>query len=399
MTFKKSAIAAAVALTAMTLASCGSSSSSSSTPSDGKKTFAAAETVNNLGNNIILKGYKDLDAAGTDLKAKLDALEDGGATAAEMTAAQESWKAARVVWESGEGHIFGPIDSLNTDPNLDSWPLNTATLQGFLNDITNITADKIRNFNTDVQGFHTIEYLLFGDGVADNEKTAAELTNAELTYLKGLGEVFKERTEELVNAWTTQYDPEDDNSGPYINELTSPGSASVYKSYAAVMEELINGMIGIADEVGNAKVADPLGASLATADTTLVESQYSWNSLTDFHNNIQSIRKLYTGVETSDGSSGGANGVYDFVKVHDAAVADRILAEINDAMNKIALIDGDGDTNTTNISSAGQMPFRNAIKDADGRTRIDAAVKALNKLQKSFEEDVLTLIAKTNFSS
>ena len=47
----------------------------------------------------------------------------------------------------------------------------------------------------------------------------------------------------------------------------------------------------------NGKMTDPLGASLAAADTSLVESQYAWNSLTDFHNNIQSALNIYTGIK------------------------------------------------------------------------------------------------------
>ena len=50
------------------------------------------------------------------------------------------------------------------------------------------------------------------------------------------------------------------------------------------VEELMGGVIGIADEVGNGKMGDPMGADLAHADTTLVESQFSWNSTMDFYN-------------------------------------------------------------------------------------------------------------------
>lgn len=403
----KKTIMATLVASALALYGCSGSDNNNNNnnqtptnPSSGSSevTFDATPVIEQTGRNIILKGYKDLDAAGADLKAKLDALA-GEATEEEMQAAQDSWKAARVVWESGEGHIFGPIESLRTDPFLDSWPLSTNDLQTFLDDIDNITPDKVRNFGTDVQGFHAIEYLLFGDGVNDNDKAASELTNAEALYLTSLGAVFKERTEELLNAWEKQYDPEDDSTGPYINEFVSPGAGKRYVSQGAVMEELINGMIGIIDEVGNGKIADPLGDSAAAADTSKVESQYSWNSLTDFHNNIQSVRKLYTGIETSDGNDAGTQGVHAFVAKHDANLAKDVLDQINDAMNKIALVDGDSDPSTTDITTAGQVPFRNAISDANGRTRIQAAVDALSALQTALEEKILPLIAKTKFGS
>lgn len=392
-----------VAVTAL-LSACGGGGGNGSNTQNGSVNFAAAAMIDNEGNNVILAGYQGLNAAVTDLKAKLDALADNGATEQEMDAAQASWKAARVWWESGEGHIFGPIDSLGTDPALDSWPLSTADLQNILASVNNIDANDVRLFGNDVQGFHTIEFLLFGDGVNDNDKTAADLTTNEIAYLTALGEVFLEHTQELVDGWTVQYDPDDNTTGPYIDEFITPGPGKVYASRAAVMEELINGMIGIVDEVGNGKISGPLGASAAAADTSLVESQYSWNSLTDFHNNIQSVRRLYTGLANADGNSAGSNGLFDFVNAHDPALATRVLDEINDAMDKIALIDGDSDATTTEITTngqvgSGQVAFRNAISDdaQDGRTRIQAAIDALATLQTTLESEVLVLLDDTDF--
>ena len=54
-------------------------------------------------------------------------------------------------------------------------------------------------------------------------------------------------------------------------------------SQLGVVEELINGMIGIVDEVGNGKIAEPFGSSIDNIDTTKVESQYSWNSSSRFY--------------------------------------------------------------------------------------------------------------------
>lgn len=325
------------------------------------------------------------------------ALADGGATEVEMTAAQAAWINTRVPWESGEGHIFGPIDALNTDPHLDSWPLATSDLATFVS--SGSTVANILSAGDDVQGFHAIEYLLFGDGIADNEKTAAELTTAEAEYVKNLGEVFKQRTAELVNAWTTEYSLNGVDNGPFIDHLQNPGSDKIYTGDVGVVEELVNGMIGIVDEVGNGKIADPFNESDEATAKTLVESQYSWNSLTDFHNNIQSVRAIYTGLAAADGTSVGSNGIYDFVLAHDSTLATRVLDEINAAMDAIALIDGDGDTTTTNIASAAQTPFRDAISDTDGRALIQTAVDALSTLQISLEEDVLTLISQTDFAS
>jgi putative iron-regulated protein len=169
-----------------------------------------------------------------------------------------------------------------------------------------------------------------------------------------------------------------------------------------VVEQLLEAMIGILDEVANGKMTDPLGASLAAADTSLVESQYAWNSLTDFHNNIQSALNIYTGIKgfNPNSSTPSVNnyGLYTFVAFSDKALADQIHTEIKDAYNAIALIDGDNDVTTTEITSNAQMPFRQAIKDVNGRTRVQSAIDKLNKARSTLETKVKPLIAKTAFS-
>ena len=141
-------------------------------------------------------------------------------------------------------------------------------------------------------------------------------------------------------------------------------------------------MIGIVDEVGNGKIADPFGESLTTADTSKVESQYSWNSLTDFSNNIIGVRNVYQGEFT-----GGADkqGLIDFVTAADATLATRVASEIDDAILKIQAISG-----------STSMPFRQAILDADGRARTQVAVDALTKLQTTLQSDVLPLLSDWN---
>ena len=49
--------------------------------------------------------------------------------------------------------------------------------------------------------------------------------------------------------------------------------------------------MGIANEVGTAKIANPF----SNADIAYVESPYSYNSITDFRDNIRSIRNIWLG--------------------------------------------------------------------------------------------------------
>lgn len=366
------------------LSACGSSSSSSNTettPAPVEPTsfdFDATAMIENLSDSVIVAGYNELSDKSVNLYDATVALVNDP-TALNLTTAQQAWIQARKPWEQGESHIFGPVDQLSIDPHLDSWPLATSDLNRVLSDVANIDATFIAQMNDNVQGYHTMEYLLFGDGVADNEKSIDELTAQERDYLMATAEIFKGYTQELAQAWTQGIADDDGNLGtPYETTLKSANN-DVYGSQLAVIEELVNGMIGIVDEVGNGKIADPFGGSLALADTSLVESQYSWNSLIDFSNNIQGVLNVYQGEFVGNAD---AQGIYDFVAAGDQALADRVLAEINQSITDIDAIAGDNN-----------MPFRSAISDETARVRIQTAIDSLAILQASLETDVVALVA------
>ena len=130
---------------------------------------------------------------------------------------------------------------------------------------------------------------------------------------------------------------------------------------------MIEGITIIADEVGNGKIGDPY----ATKDVLSVESQFSWNSLNDFTNNIRSIQNVYNGGYGADGT-----GLDEFVKSKNTELHNRIVTEINGAIAAINSI---------------PEPFRNNL-NADAP--IQAAVEACNKIFNTFESDVKALVAQ-----
>lgn len=386
MRFKHTAITLALITTLSACGGSGSDDSSTETPVEPTTgfSFAATEMITNLTDDVIVAGYANLAAEGDALLLATQALLSASATQADLVAAQNAWKSAREPWEQGESHIFGPVDSLSIDPHLDSWPLNTTDLQTQLDNNSGFDAETIKAWNDDVQGFHTMEYLLFGNGVDSNTKLIADLTTSEREYLIALAEVFRDYATLLDDAWQVNYNAENETAIPYADLLKSPGDATntIYSSQLAVIEELINGMIGIVDEVGNGKIADPFGDSISTADTSKVESQYSWNSLTDFANNIIGVRNVYQGEFTGASDN---TGLVDFVAAADATLAARITSEIDDSILKIQAISGSTD-----------MPFRQAILDEDGRVLVQSAIDALTTLQTSLESDVLPLLSDWN---
>lgn len=373
-----------------TLAACGGSGSDDGASPSAKPSasgnaiaefeFSATEMIINLTDDVIISGYATLAQKGKEMLLATQTLVTNK-TQGNLIAAQAVWKAARQPWEQGEAHIFGPVDSQNIDPHLDDWPLDTSSLTAVLANNSGFDAKMIKGFNDDLQGFHTIEYLLFGDGVLDNEKSETELTIKESEYLAALAEVFRDYTKILDDAWQVSYDGQI-TSKPYGYFLKNPSSENkiFYHSQFGVIEELINGMIGIVNEVRITKIANASLASIALADTSKVESQYSWNSLTDFSDNIIGIRNLYQG--EFEGAA-DKQGIIDFVKASDERIALRVGGEIDDAIVKINAIAG-----------ANNMPFRQAILDVAGRVRVQTAIDALSTLETSLTNDVLVRLNK-----
>lgn len=394
---KRNLIACAVSAAAMLATGCSSSNNGES-----RVFFDATGVTATAANSIITQTYKNLNTAAANLLVAVQALADGDATEAELNTAQEAWRAARVPWESSEGFLFGPVASLGVDPAIDSWPLNTPDLKEFLANNPNASKADIENAGDDLRGFHALEWLLFGlddDGAINSDMAVADLKNqtGAINYLVALASAFTDQTQQLEDSWTTDFN----GNGAYADDVANPGAGQLFASQAGVLEELINGMIGIVDEVSSAKIADPLGVSIADADTSQVESQYSWNSLTDFYNDMQSVLNLYSGTlgfsPSTNAISTADNGIYAFVSAHNTELADRVLQEIITSQEKIALIKGDGDASTPVISGAA-LPFREQIKTESGRALINDAIDALLVTLTSLEGEVLPLVTATDFA-
>ena len=304
---------------------------------------------------VVVATYHELEEKAGDLKTSVDAYIQSFSQA-NLDVTCEAWREARIPWEMSEAFLFGPVAFLSLDPSLDSWPLDQAQLQEVLDSQFELTPEFIRDgLGYSLRGFHTIEYLLFRDG---NPRNTADLTQREKEYLSSVTQVLLEDTETLHNEWHDGFRDEFVNAG---------SSGSRYASQDQAVQEIIEGIIVIADEVGNGKIGDPY----LTKDVQSVESQFSWNSLTDFKNNIISIENAYLGKNPSgiDGI-----GLDDLVREQNQALDTRVKQEITAAYNAIDAI---------------PEPFRNNLY-ADAQ--ITAAIDACNTLMNTFLQDVKPLI-------
>ena len=239
------------------------------------------QVVQNYARNVIFNTYIDLVEQTKLLRASILELQHE-TTTKNLHQAQNAWRNARRPWEQSEAFLFGPVDTQGLDPSLDSWPINATDIQNVVDSDALLTTEIVSAFDPTLKGFHVIEYLLFG---SNNNKAASELTTRELAYLIAAASALSNDAQTLVDAWNP-------NAGNFLSELSKAGAGSTtYPSLASAVQEMVEGMIGIVDEVANGKLIKPLDER----DSNLVESQFSANSRTDFINNIRGLKNVYTG--------------------------------------------------------------------------------------------------------
>jgi predicted lipoprotein len=338
-------------------------------PKTGEETDEHAERLEilrNYTNNTVIKTYGLLADKSMELFEACVTLK-ASPTDANVAIATQRWIEARKYWELTEAFLFGPAEYYNLDPRIDSWPLDKNQLNQQLNkDMNGVDAAFVReNYGVNLIGFHAIEYVIFDNGQA---KSTANITANELIYLVAVAGVLQEDCIRLEAAWNENIsarklqileDAELDITSNFGKEMINAGSAgSRFKTSKQAIEEIVSGCETIADEVGNEKIADPY----ETGEMLRVESWYSWNSLSDFTDNIRSIENSYLG--GMEGSRTGRS-LSDFVKSKNADLDTKIRAAIKDAITKIQAI---------------PAPFRNQLNNPASAPAIEEAMDACNHL-------------------
>jgi putative iron-regulated protein len=340
-----------LALLCSALAACSESGGSDPTPD-----YDPTALLADVPTKVILATHVDFEARVDALGDAVAAL-DAGPTDGTLDAARDAWRAARRPWEQSEGFLFGPVTQ-GIDPSLDSWPVNQADLDAVLAGSATLTVTYVNGLEGTLKGFHTIEYLLFG---TDGEKTAGDLTAREREYLVAVTGSLAASVTQLREAW-------DPAAGDYAAVVATAGASgnSVYTSQSQALQELVNGMIGICDEVGNGKISDPFDQQ----DRSLEESQFSDNSNVDFADNIRSVQNLYLG---RYGASAGT-GFRDLVLARAPDLDARLQGEIEAAITAIgAMTPSFGEAITGNPAA------------------VEAARAAVRTLRQTLESELLPL--------
>ena len=376
-----------IALLAL-LASCSDNSGDEpQTDSLSAKEKALKSATEAYIDHTVLPTYQAMADAAMQMRSLCHTMQakhaDGTLTTADIKAAGDAWKLARKHWELSEAFLFGPAANHNIDPHIDSWPLDKAAMDDLLDLIrAGRQWSLTNNGGYGLIGFHAVEYMLFELSADENTSLvqSSDYTPEELEYLVAVADDLCEQCVCLEACWAGTDAVADDKQQlleeaeldygeTYGWEMKNARQAgSRYKTFQEAAEEIIQGCIDIADEVGNTKIGRPhMGAS--EEDKNYIESPYSLNSIEDFVDNVISIRNAYCGTSAANAS------VSDYVKAQNSALDTRVRQAIDDAIAAISAI---------------PEPFaKHATGDA-----AEKAVKATGDDLVSVLEEVHTLITR-----
>jgi predicted lipoprotein len=161
-----------------------------------------------------------------------------------------------------------------------------------------------------------------------------------------------------------------------ILKTAGAGNTTFPSQEDAIHTILIDGFANISNEVGAAKIGEPNGFAKEgnTENAVLaVESWYSWNSITDYSDNIISIKNGYCGRRGAIGAAVNTNSISAFVKTINSGLDN----EVNDAID-----------NAYKAIQSMTAPFRSNLTG----TKVDAAMDACADLTAIIEEQLLAAV-------
>ena len=343
--FKSAAIVAASLLLAVNFASCNKENGESQEETN-KATKEAI--VKQYLEHTVYPTYAQLADKTDDLVDDLEDLKEER-TQANVNEATATFLEARKWWEMSEAFLFGAANDFGIDPHIDSWPLDEDAFNNLMaspnmiaalaNDEDGMVAGE--QLGNALLGFHGIEYILFRDGQPRNVN---EITDDMMTYIVAVSRDLRNRCFQLEVSWNANA-PQDHkelmeelefnttvlgSDNTYGQNMTQSGQAgSTYATFTNALEAIADGCIDISDEVGTSKI----GKCHTGEDVTYVESPYSQKSITDFYDNIISVKNAYMG--GMEGQRDESASLHTYIKDNNAELDTKAVNAIENALAKI----------------------------------------------------------------
>lgn len=378
---------------------CNDDSNTSDTTSSSSQEQILQSVITDYVDCTIIPTYRGMADASIELHNACLAMRNAGTgnvTTEMVQTAGNAWIKARRYWELSEAWLYGAAGDYNIDPHIDSWPLDKTAMDNLLNNPAQMAQMDPDGYYVGnmlgygLLGFHAIEYMLFELDASGTESLPHHVnyTEPELNYLAAVAGDLRNQCIRLEASWAGMdhitndkqqilTDAELEPSFDYGSSMKNAGSGgSKYINYNEAVQELIVGAQDIADEVGGLKIGNPTGHG-EEDDPDYIESPYSLNSITDFTDNIISIRNAYQGSQDTDDYIKPVNSsLSSYVQSLNPELDTRMKNAIQDAIDKI-----------------GQMrePFAKTARDPQYDAINQAAIAACNNVTDVLNE-VLNLL-------
>ena len=343
--FKSAAIVAASLLLTVNFSSCNKDPQ----PTTEETNKAQKEAiVKQYLNHTVYPTYAQLAEKTAALVGNLETLK-GSMTQANVNAATATFLEARKWWEMSEAFLFGAASDFGIDPHIDSWPLDEDAFNNLMaspnmiamlaNDEDGMVAGE--QLGNALLGFHGIEYILFREGQPRN---VAEITDDMMTYAVAVSRDLRNRCFQLEVSWNANAPQAhkdlmeelelnitvNGGDNTYGENMLQAGQAgSTYATFTNALEAIADGCLDISDEVGTSKI----GKCHTGEDVTYVESPYSQKSITDFYDNIISVKNAYMG--GMEGQRDETLSLHTYLKDNNADLDTKALNAIENALMKI----------------------------------------------------------------
>ncbi len=343
--FKSAAIVAASLLLAVNFSSCNKDPQ----PTTEETNKAQKEAiVKQYLNHTVYPTYAQLAEKTAALVGNLETLK-GSMTQANVNTATATFLEARKWWEMSEAFLFGAASDFGIDPHIDSWPLDEDAFNNLMaspnmiamlaNDENGMVAGE--QLGNALLGFHGIEYILFREGQPRN---VADITDDMMTYAVAVSRDLRNRCFQLEVSWNANAPQAhkdlmeelelnitvNGGNNTYGENMLQAGQAgSTYATFTNALEAIADGCLDISDEVGTSKI----GKCHTGEDVTYVESPYSQKSITDFYDNIISVKNAYMG--GMEGQRDETLSLHTYLKDNNADLDTKALNAIENALTKI----------------------------------------------------------------
>ena len=343
--FKSAAIVAASLLLTVNFSSCNKDPQ----PTTEETNKAQKEAiVKQYLNHTVYPTYAQLAEKTAALVGNLETLK-GSMTQANVNTATATFLEARKWWEMSEAFLFGAASDFGIDPHIDSWPLDEDAFNNLMaspnmiamlaNDEDGMVAGE--QLGNALLGFHGIEYILFREGQPRN---VADITDDMMTYAVAVSRDLRNRCFQLEVSWNANAPQAhkdlmeelelnitvNGGNNTYGENMLQAGQAgSTYATFTNALEAIADGCLDISDEVGTSKI----GKCHTGEDVTYVESPYSQKSITDFYDNIISVKNAYMG--GMEGQRDETLSLHTYLKDNNADLDTKALNAIENALTKI----------------------------------------------------------------